>query len=114
MPYEIIGAWVSVFLTLAISSFLYKDNPIYKIAEHLFVGISAGYWMSIFFWTQIQPNLFGRLWPLNEYSESGVWYRIYDILNVLASSIFQNHWIFLTTLTLFPPQIQLPSFLTAR
>ena len=90
MSYEIFGAWISVFLTLAIFSFLYKDNPIYKISEHLFVGISAGYWMSIFFWTQIQPNLFGRLWPSKEYSETGIWYRIYDSLNLVAASIFPD------------------------
>ena len=39
----ILGAWVAVFLTLAIFSYLYKDNPFYKVAEHVFVGISAGY-----------------------------------------------------------------------
>jgi len=40
---EAIGIWVAALLTLAIYSFLYKDNPVYKFAEHLFVGISAGY-----------------------------------------------------------------------
>ena len=87
MTGEIFGAWIAVFLTLAIFSFLYKDNPFYKIAEHIFVGISAGYWMSMFFWTQIQPNLFGRLWPATHYSD-GIWYGIYDILGFIASSIF--------------------------
>jgi hypothetical protein len=38
-----IGIWVAAFMTLAIYSFLYKDNPVYKFAEHLFVGTSAGY-----------------------------------------------------------------------
>jgi hypothetical protein len=38
-----IGIWVSALLTLAIYSFLYKDNPVYKIAEHIFVGVSTGY-----------------------------------------------------------------------
>jgi hypothetical protein len=63
---EIFGAWFAVFLTLGIFSYLYKDNPFYKMAEHIFVGVSAGYWMAMFFWTQIQPNLFGRLWPVPE------------------------------------------------
>jgi len=31
----IIGTWLAGFLTLAILSFLYKDNPFYKLAEHL-------------------------------------------------------------------------------
>ena len=84
---EIFGAWIAAFLTLAIFSFLYKDNPFYKIAEHIFVGVSAGYWMSMFFWTQIQPNLFGRLWPATHYSD-GFWYGIYNILGMISSSIF--------------------------
>jgi hypothetical protein len=51
------------FLTLCILSFLYKDNPFYKFAEHLFVGVSAAYWMSMGFWTTLVPNLIGRLHP---------------------------------------------------
>lgn len=51
----------SAFLTLAILSFLYKDNPFYKFAEHLYVGISAGYWMSQGFWSTIVGNLVPRL-----------------------------------------------------
>jgi hypothetical protein len=84
---EIFGAWVAVFLTFAIFSFLYKDNPFYKIAEHIFVGVSAGYWTSMFFWTQIQPNLFGRLWPSTHYSD-GIWYGVYDLFGFISSSIF--------------------------
>jgi hypothetical protein len=30
-------------LTLFIFSFLYQDNPLFKLAEHLYVGISVGY-----------------------------------------------------------------------
>ena len=85
---DILGAWIAVFLTLAIFSFLYKDNPFYKIAEHLFVGVSAGYWMSFNFWTQIQPNLFGRLWPSKHYSEDSAWYGLYDMFGFAAASIF--------------------------
>ena len=31
------------FLTLSIYSFLFKENPLYRFAEHLYVGVSAGY-----------------------------------------------------------------------
>ena len=31
-----LGVWVAAVLTLFIFSFLYKDNPLYKFAEHLF------------------------------------------------------------------------------
>jgi len=39
----VLGAWVATGLTLFIFSFLYKDNPLFKIAEHLYVGVSLGY-----------------------------------------------------------------------
>ena len=37
------GAWVAAGLTLFIFTFLYKDNPLFKLAEHLYIGISVGY-----------------------------------------------------------------------
>lgn len=40
---ETIGIFIAAGLTLCIYSFLYKDNPFYKFAEHLFVGVAAGY-----------------------------------------------------------------------
>tara|TARA_Y100001936_G_scaffold101137_1_gene99502 strand:- start:364 stop:1089 length:726 start_codon:yes stop_codon:yes gene_type:complete len=61
--YEIIGIWCVVLLTLSIFSYLYGDNPFYKSAEHIFVGVSAGYIFTITFWDTIWPNLFGRLFP---------------------------------------------------
>jgi hypothetical protein len=58
-----LGLWFGALLTLAILSFLYRDNPIYRFTEHLFVGVSAAYWMVMGFWTTLVPNLFGKLWP---------------------------------------------------
>ena len=40
---EFFGIWVAAFLTLCIYSFLYRDNPFYRFAEYLFVGVSLGY-----------------------------------------------------------------------
>lgn len=58
-----IGLWIAAFFTFAIFSFLYRDNPIYKFAECCVVGVSAGYWMVVGFWTMIVPNLVGKLAP---------------------------------------------------
>ncbi len=55
------GVWVAALLTLFIFSFLYKDNPFYKFAEHLFVGVSAGYYIVLNFWTVVIPNLWDPL-----------------------------------------------------
>ena len=87
---ELFGVWLAVLLTLSIFSYLYDDNPFYKASEHLFVGISAGYLVALNFWSQVQPNLFGRLWPRlvssNEPSTlESIWYSIYEILNFITT-----------------------------
>lgn len=56
-----LSIWLAALLTLFIFSFLYKDNPLYKFAEHLFVGVSAGYYIILNFWTVIVPNLWDPL-----------------------------------------------------
>ncbi len=44
LPLEVIlGGWLATGLTLFILSFLYEDNPLFKLAEHLYVGVSLGY-----------------------------------------------------------------------
>jgi len=55
--------WISGILTLMIFSFLYRDNPFYKFAEHLFVGVSAAYWMVQGVWGTLMPNLVAKLAP---------------------------------------------------
>ncbi len=58
-----IGLWIAAFFTLAIFSFLYRDNPFYRAAESIVVGVSAGYWMVVGFWDVLVPNLFGKILP---------------------------------------------------
>lgn len=54
---NLFGTWIAAGLTIAILSFLYRDNPFYKFAEHLFVGVSAGYWV-IYIWAfDVKPML---------------------------------------------------------
>ena len=48
---------LAAFLTLCIFSILYKDNPFYKLAEHLVVGVSAGYFAIILFYTSFIPKV---------------------------------------------------------
>jgi hypothetical protein len=40
---ELLPVWVAVFFTLAIYSFLYGENPWYRLAEHIYAGVSVGY-----------------------------------------------------------------------
>ncbi len=40
---EVIGTIIAAGLTLIMYSFLYRDNPLFKIAENLYVGVALGY-----------------------------------------------------------------------
>ncbi len=53
---ERLGIWIAALMTLAIYSFLYKDNPIYRFAESILVGISVGYLLVTTFQTTIMPQ----------------------------------------------------------
>ncbi|UCD17518.1 MAG: hypothetical protein JSV44_01015 [Candidatus Zixiibacteriota bacterium] len=55
---DAIGLWIGAFLTLGIISFLYKDNPWYKLSEAIFVGVSAGYWFITLFWDSIYSKFY--------------------------------------------------------
>lgn len=56
-----LGVWIAALLTLGIFSFLYKDNPAYKLCEHLFVGVSAGYYVVLNYYSVVKPNLLDPL-----------------------------------------------------
>jgi len=56
------GVWVAALLTLFIFSFLYKDNPFYKFAEYLFVGVSAGYYVGYYYFNVFIPNFWVPFW----------------------------------------------------
>lgn len=49
--------WIAAILTLCVFSFLYKDNPLFALAEHLLVGLSAGYVFVIYWHNVFLPEL---------------------------------------------------------
>lgn len=57
------GVWFAALMTLAVLSFLWRDNPVYKLAESVVVGVSAGYWMIVATWDTLVPKLAGALVP---------------------------------------------------
>jgi hypothetical protein len=52
------AVWISALLTLAIYSFLYKDNPVYRAAEQILVGLSVGYLVVITVRSTLLPKVF--------------------------------------------------------
>jgi hypothetical protein len=40
---QLAGLWVAALLTLAVLSYLLGENPLFRLAQYLFVGVAAGY-----------------------------------------------------------------------
>ena len=69
-PSHSILTWLAALLTIGIFSFLWRDNPVYKFCEHLFVGVSVGYSIALTWYTSVYPDLFTPLFlkPLSQVS----------------------------------------------
>jgi hypothetical protein len=90
---DLLHVWVSAALTLFILSFLYRDNPLYKLAEHIFVGISAGYYFALEMQATIRPNLW------NPVVHEGNWVRLGSlVLSLLMFSRFVPRFSWLSRL----------------
>lgn len=53
-----LGTLVAGLFTLAILTFLYKDNPVYKMAESILIGLSIGYILVITWSNTLMSMLF--------------------------------------------------------
>ena len=63
-----IGTVIAGLLSLAILSFLYRDNPVYKFAEFLLIGVSVGYALVIAWKSAMMDLLFTPLFGNGDWS----------------------------------------------
>jgi hypothetical protein len=91
---EIIWNGVAAFLVLCIYTFLYKDNPFYKFAEHLVVGVSAGYFAVILYYNGFVPKL---ITPLKQ---GQLVYLIPAVLGIMMWTRFSKNWSWLSRFSL--------------
>jgi hypothetical protein len=54
---DLIAGIVSFLLTLMILSYLIGDNPAFRVAVYIFVGVSAGYAAVITWWQVLSPRI---------------------------------------------------------
>ena len=77
-----LGIWVAAALTFMIFSFLYRDNPVYKLGEHIFLGISLGYGWCLYYWNDIFTNAIAPLL----YPEEGMARNYYVIIPIVLGA----------------------------
>jgi hypothetical protein len=78
---------VGGLVTLAIFSFLYRDNPLYKLAEHLAVGISVGFLIVNYYYTVFMPKVWDNVLHKGQFD-----YLIPFVLGVLLFTRFLPKW----------------------
>ena len=57
MSIEIISALVGFLLTVMVFSYLIGDNPLFRIAVYLFIGVSSGYAATVIVYYVLLPRL---------------------------------------------------------
>ena len=65
MPIELISALIGLLLTLMVFSYLIGDNPLFRIAVYLFIGVASGYAATIVWHYVLVPKLFQSLTTFN-------------------------------------------------
>jgi len=56
-----LGVVIAAGLTLIMYSFLYRDNPLFKMAENLFVGVALGYGVILTWRQSLKPEIIDPL-----------------------------------------------------
>lgn len=51
------GVWIAALLTLAAWSYLYKQNIVFQVVEHLFIGISAAHAITVAYGNIVSTGL---------------------------------------------------------
>ena len=74
MTAETFGIWVAAFMTLFLYSYIFADNIVFKFAEHVYIGVAAGYGLVLQIDNQIRPTI------NNEILEKGHWIWVIPIL----------------------------------
>jgi hypothetical protein len=77
-PGDYIGIFIAAGLTLMMFSFIYKDNAFFKFGEHLYLGISVGYYINIMYWNVVYPDVIRETSVNNNY-----WVLIPAVLGIL-------------------------------
>jgi hypothetical protein len=92
---QLIGTWVAAGLTLMMFSFIYKDNVFFRFGEHLYLGLSIGYYINVQYWSLLYPEVIRRITiDHNPYVLIPVLLGIFVLLRLIPSLAWLSRWTF--------------------
>ncbi len=87
--------WLRAYLILSLFSFLYRDNRFYRLSEHIFAGLSAGYYVGLIWQTVIIQQL------VNPMVDNGKYFLIIPgLLGVLMFTRLIPKWSWISRVSL--------------
>ena len=81
---NLVTGLISFLFTLLIFSYVLGDNPLFRIAVYIFVGVSSGYIAAVALWQVIMPRL---VYPLMSAITSGTMLELGLMLVPLLGAI---------------------------
>lgn len=78
---DFVGVFLGFILTLLVFSYVLGDNPLFRLAAHIFIGVSAGYAAVITIYNVLLPQL---IFPLIYGGEGETYFSI----GMLIPSLF--------------------------
>jgi len=81
---------LGVIVTLAIFSILYKDNPVFRFIEHIYIGLAAGFGVVYLWVNYMQANWFTPMMPAKMVTggEGKWWLFIALMLGLLFFTVY--------------------------
>jgi len=87
---------LGVIVTLGIFSILYRENPIYRFMEHIFIGLATGYSAMYLWFNFVEPKWFDPMMPsslvhkttFHEAGQGMWWYCFALLLGLLFFSVY--------------------------
>jgi hypothetical protein len=78
-----VGLMVGTGFTIAIFSFIFRDNALFKLAEHLYVGAAAGYLFHMVWYDNMIRDLYLPLFKPDAGAQSDLWLILPMVLGIL-------------------------------
>lgn len=58
---EVLSAFIGLILTMMVFSYLIGDNPLFRVAVYIFIGVASGYAAAVVWNSVLTPKLFAPL-----------------------------------------------------
>ncbi|MBW3622447.1 MAG: hypothetical protein KY468_03450 [Armatimonadetes bacterium] len=95
---ETLTLWAGVICTLAIFSLLYKENPVFRFFEHLFIGVATGYTLSRAWSDILKPKLWFALVGSGEDPGGRWWMFVALLIGLLYYAIYFRRFAWMSRL----------------